>query len=71
VGQIPFSVDTYRSTQSITKTVQNGIEWGADTITGDVDYSNEYKNHFVLRGALFASKNFTYKAKSTIISEKT
>ena len=65
VGQIPFAVDTYRSTKSITKTVQIGIEWGAGTITGDVDYSNEYDNYFVLRGALFASKNFTYKVTST------
>ncbi|CAD6175615.1 Uncharacterised protein [Escherichia coli] len=65
VGQIPFAVDTYRSTQSITKTVQIGIEWGAGTLTGEVDYSNEYDNYFVLRGALFASKNFTYKVTST------
>ncbi|EML0455780.1 MULTISPECIES: hypothetical protein [Klebsiella] len=65
VGQIPFAVDTYRSTQSITKTVQIGIEWGAGTITGSEDYSNEYDNYFVLRGALFASKNFTYKVTST------
>ena len=30
-----------------------------------VDYFNEYDNYFVLRGALFASKNFTYKVTST------
>ena len=65
VGQIPFAVDTYRSTQSITRTVQIGIDWGAGTFTGDVDYSNEYDNYFVLRGALFASKKFTYKVVST------
>ncbi|ENM1020112.1 hypothetical protein AB6R35_005163 [Klebsiella variicola] len=65
VGQIPFAVDTYRSKQSITKTVQTGIEWGTGTLTGNVDYSNEYDNYFVLRGALFASKSFTYKSKSS------
>lgn len=73
VGQIPFAFDTYRSNcrsnyrsdQSILKAVQTGIEWGAGTITGEVDYSNEYDNYFVLRGALFASKNFKYKVEST------
>lgn len=33
-------------------------------MTGDVDYSNEYDNYFVLRGALFAGKNFIYKVTS-------
>lgn len=57
VGQIPFAVDTYRDKQSITKTVQVGIEWGDGTWAGDADYSNEYDNYFVLRGAIYASKN--------------
>ncbi|MDF7680957.1 hypothetical protein PT300_10345 [Enterobacteriaceae bacterium ESL0689] len=61
VGQIPFAIDTYRSNHSITKTVQIGIDWWDGTLTGGVDYSNEYDNYFVLRGALFASKRFTYK----------
>ncbi|EBT1585025.1 hypothetical protein JGI54_004751, partial [Salmonella enterica] len=63
VGQIPFAVDTYRDKQSITKTVQVGIEWGDGTWAGDADYSNEYDNYFVLRGAIYASKKFTYKTK--------
>lgn len=65
VGQIPFAVDTYRATQSIIKTVQIGIEWGAGTLTGDVDYSNEYDNFFVLRGAVFASNNFSYEMEGS------
>ena len=65
VDQIPFAVDTYRSKQSITKTVQTGIEWGTETLTGNVDYSNEYDNYFVLRRVLFTSKSFTYKSKSS------
>jgi len=32
---------------------------------GEADYSNEYDNYFVLRGALLASKNFNYKIEST------
>lgn len=65
VGQIPFSVDTYRDTRSIIRTVQIGIEWGAGTLTGDADYSNEYDNYFILRGAIYASKNFSYRIKNS------
>jgi hypothetical protein len=68
VGQIPFAVDTYRSTKDIRKTVEIGITWGDGTYFGDVDYSNEYDNYFVLRGALFASKKFTYDFKKSGLS---
>ncbi len=54
IGQLLFAVDTYHSKRSITEAVQTGIEWAAGTITGNVDYSNEYDSYFVLRGALFA-----------------
>lgn len=65
IGQIPFAIDTYRNTKSIIETVKIGIEWGAGTLTGKVDYSNEYDNYFVLRGAIYASKNFYYENKSS------
>ncbi|WHP32597.1 hypothetical protein QMG90_06695 [Trabulsiella odontotermitis] len=65
VGQIPFAVDTFRDTHSITNTVKIGIDWGSGTITGESDYSNEYDNFFVLRGALYANKKFAYVTKAT------
>ncbi|QHB33844.1 hypothetical protein F0T03_17880 [Yersinia canariae] len=63
VGQIPFAVDTYRDTKSIKNTVQIGISWGDGTLTGDADYTNEYDNYFVIRGALYASNKFSYVTK--------
>lgn len=65
VGQIPFAVDTYRETKSIVNTVKTGIEWGSGTLTGEMDYTNEYDNYFVLRGAIYSSKNFSYEIKDS------
>lgn len=68
MGQTPVAVDTYRSIKDIRKTVEIGITWGDGTYFGNVDYSNEYDNYFVLRGALFASKKFTYDFKKSGVS---
>lgn len=69
IGQIPFAVDTYRAQKSVLSTVETGITWatgkGKDVILGNKDKSNTYDNFFVLRGALFASKKFSYKITST------
>ncbi|MGL4708617.1 MAG: hypothetical protein ACRCWH_10425 [Aeromonas veronii] len=64
VGQIPFAVDTYRLLQSVPGVVKVGIEWGPGEvmarIKGDFDKSNKYDNYFVLRGALYAQKKYSY-----------
>lgn len=64
VGQIPFSINTYRSCQSIKDVVKVGIEWGPGDIKsrfeGKFDNTNKYDNYFVLRGALYASKKYSY-----------
>lgn len=65
IGQIPFAIDTFRDTHNINKTVEIGISWGTGTLTGLADYSNEYDNYFVLRGAIYASKSFSYSTKTT------
>lgn len=65
IGQIPFAIDTFRDTHSINKTVEIGISWGTGTLTGSADCSNEYDNYFVLRGAIYASKRFSYSIKAS------
>lgn len=65
VGQIPFAVDTFRDTKNIINTVKTGMKWGTGTLTGEMDHSNEYDNYFVLRGAIFSSKKFSYEIKSS------
>lgn len=60
IGQIPFAVNTYRNQNNIRETIMIGMKWGSGTLFGDPDYKNEYDNYFILRGALFASKKFTY-----------
>jgi hypothetical protein len=64
VGQIPFAVNTYRLERDISRTVDTGITWAtgkiSDVLLGNSDSTNTYDNFFVLRGALFASKKFSY-----------
>lgn len=64
VGQIPFSINTYRSSRSVKNVVEVGIEWGPgdvrSRVEGKFDYTNTYDNYFVLRGALYASKKYSY-----------
>ena len=64
VGQIPFAVDTYRTYKSVTEVVDIGIKWGPGTpwgrVSGDFDFTNTYDNYFILRGALYAEKKYTY-----------
>nr|WP_105638240.1 hypothetical protein [Cronobacter dublinensis] len=61
IGQIPFAVDTYRATHSIEQTLETGKRWADGTFTSAYDDSDTYDNFFVLRGALYASKRFTYR----------
>lgn len=65
IGQIPFAVDTYRLWKNIPATVETGITWQTgntrDALMQRKDYSNKYDNFFVLRGALYAAKKFTYE----------
>lgn len=69
VGQIPFAVGTYRTFHTIKATVETGITWATggplDALMQKSDSTNEYDNFFVLRGALYASKKFTYSATPT------
>lgn len=65
VGQVPFAVDTYRSTHDIKYVVSTGMTWGKGTVSGPADKTNGYDNFMVLRGALFASKKYTYKYGSS------
>ena len=64
VGQIPFSINTYRAFKSVRDVIKIGIEWGPGDIKsrfeGKFDNTNKYDNHFVLRGALYASKKYSY-----------
>jgi hypothetical protein len=64
VGQIPFAVGTYRTFHTIKATVETGITWATggplDALMQKSDSTNEYDNFFVLRGALYASKKFSY-----------
>lgn len=64
VGQIPFAINTYRSSRSVKNVVRIGVEWGPgdlkSRVEGKFDYTNTYDNYFVLRGALYASKKYSY-----------
>lgn len=64
VGQIPFAVGTYRTFHTIKATVETGITWATggplDALMQKSDSTNEYDNFFALRGALYASKKFSY-----------
>lgn len=68
VGQIPFAVNTFRKyfqekgakDAAIVKTVQVGIEYGdGNPLMPISDPTNEYDNFMVLRGAVWASENFS------------
>lgn len=65
IGQIPFAVGTYRTYYTIKATVETGITWAKDNpldaLIQKSDSTNEYDNFFVPRGALYASKKFSYK----------
>jgi len=69
VGQIPFAVGTYRTFHTIKATVETGMTWATggplDALMQKSDSTNEYDNFFVLRGALYANKKFTYSASHT------
>lgn len=69
IGQIPFAVGTYRTFHTITATVETGMTWATgvpwDALMQKTDSTNEYDNFFVLRGALYASKKFSYTTKAT------
>lgn len=69
IGQIPFAVGEYRTFHSIEATVNTGINWATgkpwDALFHNIDATNEYDNFFVLRGALYASKKFTYSTKNS------
>lgn len=78
IGQIPFSVDTFKmhceelgeESKAISQTVQTGMDWGEGTVTGAKDKSNEYDNFMVLRGALWASENHTLVKTVKIIPHR-
>lgn len=66
VGQIPFSVDTFKmyykelgsKSEAIIKTIETGMQYGSGDVVGStLDKTNEYDNFMVLRGALWASEN--------------
>lgn len=69
VGQIPFAVGTYRTFHTIKATVETGMTWATgnpiDAILQNSDSTNEYDNFFVLRGALYANRKFTYVVVAT------
>ncbi len=60
IGQIPYAVDTFRFYHSIEKTVETAKAWADGTPQSEYDNTNTYDNFFVLRGALYASKRFSY-----------
>ncbi|MDV7024833.1 hypothetical protein R4P48_19415 [Atlantibacter subterranea] len=60
IGQIPYAVDTFRFYHSIEKTVETAKSWADGTPQSEYDNTNTYDNFFVLRGALYASKRFSY-----------
>ncbi|VDR26617.1 Uncharacterised protein [Raoultella terrigena] len=68
IGQIPFAVGTYRAFHSIKATIDAGMVWATgkplDALMQKTDSTTEYDNFFVLRGALYASKKFSYSAKT-------
>jgi len=68
IGQIPFAVNTFRKyfqeirakDAAIVKTIQVGIEYGdGNPLMPVSDPTNEYDNFMVLRGAVWASENFS------------
>ncbi|GFM70551.1 hypothetical protein [Pseudomonas capsici] len=76
VGQIPFATDTYRlyleetkqQEASILKTVETGMKYGDGLpIFPKADFSNEYDNYMVLRGALWASENFDIHVEKEMV----
>lgn len=72
IGQIPFAINTYRSFHNIHNVVKIGVEWGPgdimSRIKGNFDDTNKYDNYFVLRGALYASRKYTYTVIKNINS---
>lgn len=70
VGQIPFSIFAYRNEctksvdtdHNICETVLWGMHFGSghlsEFISDSSDHSDTYDNYFVLRGAVWASKNY-------------
>ncbi len=72
IGQIPFAIGTYRTFYTIKATIKTGITWATggpwDALMQKSDSTNEYDNFFVLRGALYASKKFTYNVNRTEIT---
>lgn len=65
IGQIPYAVDTFRFYRSIDKTVETAMQWADGTAQSNYDNTNNYDNFFVLRGALYASRRFTYSIISS------
>ncbi|MCT4535171.1 hypothetical protein [Halodesulfovibrio sp.] len=62
VGQLPFAVGIYRFKRNLEKVIRIGMEY-ATGLPGPVDTSNEYDNFFILRGALFAKKMYSFKVE--------
>lgn len=67
IGQIPFAVDYFTDVyedngdkqKSINMTMQKGMEYGEGKLFGgETDNSNTYDNHFLRRGANWASKRY-------------
>lgn len=77
IGQIPFAVDTYKmylkqlgdTEKAIIETVKTGISWGDGKLFGSSDYTNEYDNYMVLRGALWAKENHRIKTKKVTLRD--
>ncbi|WBM68740.1 hypothetical protein OH773_10980 [Buttiauxella sp. WJP83] len=65
VGQIPYAVDTFRSLHNVSDVVETGMTFAttkpADLLAGKRDMTSSYDNFFVLRGAIYASKRFSYQ----------
>lgn len=78
IGQIPFSVDTFKmyceelgdENSAIDRTVQTGIEWGDGMVGGKQDKSNEYDNFMILRAALWAAENHQIRKTSREIRQR-
>lgn len=76
LGQIPFAVNTYRKyfaeggskDSAISQTVKTGIEYGdGNPLIPAADPTNEYDNYMVLRGARWASENFTLEVVHRVV----
>lgn len=63
VGQIPFAVDTYRLKREVRSVITIGMDYGGG-LPGTKDIKNEYDNYFVLRGALYAKKMYSFKVET-------